>query len=499
MQSGEQAARACRAILLVLVGIAACGGHGSSSNAGAGGGPGTGGGPASGGGVTTGGFLAAGGATGAGGVVAAGGITAVGGAAGSQAAGGAAASGGAAGATTRTGGVSGSGGVASGGATGGGLAVGGAGNGGAASGGATSGVGGAGGGGGATTAPTGGATGVGGAPGSGGGTAAGGATGAGGGGGAAAAGGATGAGGGSGMSGRVAGACQPGATYPAPILTGTPRLVSKDTSTNAGNGTYEGPVWLTGNGALLYSDITFTTPVNPSQILKLTPPNTLVTYLADAGTNGMAVDASGVVYACSHKVQGIVKLDYAAASFTTVVGTVGGKRFNSPNDLTIRADGTIYFTDPDFQLGNRTSETGKKGIYRMSPTGTVALVDDTFAEPNGIALSPDATVLYVDDNSSRVVRTFAVAADGSTSGRKDFATVNGPDGFGMDCLGNLYVASGSPGTVEVFAPSGTKLGSVTVAASASNVAFGGSDGKTLYITAGKALYSLDMNLPGYYD
>jgi len=108
-------------------------------------------------------------------------------------------------------------------------------------------------------------------------------------------------------------------------------------------------------------------------------------------------------------------------------------------------------------------------------------------------------VLYVADLTANVVRTFAVAADGSTSGRKDFVTASSPDGFGMDCAGNLYVASGgSTGAMQVFSASGTKLGSVTVAANLSNVAFGGPDGKTVYLTAGKALYSLDMNLPGYY-
>jgi gluconolactonase len=250
---------------------------------------------------------------------------------------------------------------------------------------------------------------------------------------------------------------------------------------------------------LLFSDVTFTTPVNPAQMLGLTPPSTVATTLADSGTNGMAVDGSGVVFACSHKVQGIVKLDDSGAGLTTVVSTYNGKHFNSPNDLVIRSDGTIYFTDPDYQLGNRTSETGKKGIYRVTPSGTVSVVDDTFTQPNGITLSPDETILYVADYAAGAIRTFAVATDGSTSGRKDFASVRSPDGFGMDCLGNLYVASGSPGTVEVYSPSASKLGSVTVAASTSNLAFGGSDGKTLFITSGKALYSLDMNLPGYYD
>ena len=297
--------------------------------------------------------------------------------------------------------------------------------------------------------------------------------------------------------GRTAGACQAGSTYPSPVLTGKPTLVFQPTG--SGSGTYEGPVWLKAQGLLLFSDMTFVTgDVDPSQVLKLTPPGTESTYLQDSGTNGMAVDGTGTLFACSHKVQGIVKLDFNAASLTTVVDSYNGKKFNSPNDLTIRSDGTIYFTDPDFQLGNRTSQIGKKGIYRVSPAGQVALVDDTFAEPNGATLSPDESVLYVADYDANAVRTFTVASDGSTSNRKDFVSVSTPDGFAVDCTGNLYVASGQPGIIQVYSPSGSKLGSITVAPSLSNLAFGGSEGKTLYITAGKALYSLDMNVPGYY-
>jgi gluconolactonase len=293
------------------------------------------------------------------------------------------------------------------------------------------------------------------------------------------------------------GACQPGVEYPVPALTGTPTQLYK--ATGSSSGTFEGPVWLSGSSTLLFSDITFTGPINPSQLLKLTLPSPVATLLQDAGTNGLAVDGAGNVYGCSHKVQGIVRLDVATATFTTVIDNVDNKKLNSPNDLVIRSDGTIYFTDPDYQLGNRKSETGKKGVYRISPAGVVSFVDDTFTEPNGITLSPDETVLYVADYSVNVVRTFAVATDGSTSGRKDFANVSSPDGFAMDCAGNLYVASGSAGAIQVYAPTGTKLGSVAVAASPSNMAFGGDDGRILYITAGKALYSLEMNLPGYYD
>jgi gluconolactonase len=295
----------------------------------------------------------------------------------------------------------------------------------------------------------------------------------------------------------VAGACQAGASYPAPALTGTPKQLYK--AAGSSSGTFEGPVWVAGKSVLLFSDVTFTSPINPSQMWELTPPSTTATFMADSGTNGMAVDGSGVVYACSHKVQGIVKLDFATAKFTTVVDNYQGKKFNSPNDLVLRSDGTIYFTDPDFQIGNRTSETGKKGVYRVSPSGTASLVDDTFKEPNGITLSPDETVLYVADYNANVIRTFKVAADGSTSGMKDFATVTSPDGLAVDCLGNLYVAQGgTASSIQILSPSGSKGATLAVGSSLSNLAFGGSDGKTLYITAGKALYSLDMNLPGYF-
>jgi len=311
------------------------------------------------------------------------------------------------------------------------------------------------------------------------------------------AGGATGSGGGAGGGKRLGGACQAGVTYPAPVLTGAPKLVYKPSG--GGSGTFEGPVWLRDEAVLLFSDVTFTRPVNPAQIHVLTPPTTVAVFMPDSGTNGLAVDGRGGVLACSHKVQGIARLDLDAVTLTTLADEVGGKGFNSPNDLVVRSDGTVYFTDPDYQLGDRPSETGKKGIYRVSPSGAVSLVDDTFNQPNGITLSPDETVLYVADYAAGAVRAFTVAADGATSARKDFASVPSPDGFAMDCLGNLYVASGTPGSLQVYAPSGAKLGAVTVAASTSNAAFGGPDGQTLYITAGKALYSLDLNLPGYHD
>ena len=206
-------------------------------------------------------------------------------------------------------------------------------------------------------------------------------------------------------------------------------------------------------------------PIVPSQIRRLVPPSTVDVFVADSGTNGLALDIDGTLLGCSHKVQGIVRVNSTSGAVSTLLNTdANGKHFNSPNDLTVRSDGTIYFTDPDYQLGSsRTSETGVKGVYRVTPSRQVVLVDGTFGEPNGIALSPDETVLYVADFPGNAIRRFTVAADGSTSGRQNFATITAPDGVAVDCAGNLYWASNSQGVVRVFSPSGTSLGSITVA------------------------------------
>jgi gluconolactonase len=240
-------------------------------------------------------------------------------------------------------------------------------------------------------------------------------------------------------------------------------------------------------------------PIVPSQVQRLTPPAIVDVLLADSGTNGMALDANGSLIACSHKVQGLVSINTASAGITTILNTdSNGKHFNSPNDLTVRTDGTIYFTDPDYQLGSsRSSETGIKGVYRVSPSRQVTLVDGTFGEPNGIALSPDESSLYVADMTANAIRKFTVAADGTTSGKATFASVTNPDGVAVECAGNIYWASNSGGKVIVLSPSGTQLGSITVATNLTNLAFGGTDHKTLYISVGTAIYSLPMSVPGF--
>ena len=204
----------------------------------------------------------------------------------------------------------------------------------------------------------------------------------------------------------------------------------------------------------------------------------------------------------SQMAQAIVTVNLSAGTVSPLITTdASGHHFNSPNDLTVRTDGTIYFTDPDYQIAGRTNETGIKGIYRVSPSNVVSVVDSSFNEPNGIALSPDETVLYVADTAANTIRKFTVLSDGSTSGKATFANMTSPDGDAIDCAGNVYwVSNSTPGKVYVFSPTGTQLGTFSLGAGdkPTNIGFGGTDRKTLYIsTSPRKIYSVALNIPGF--
>jgi gluconolactonase len=195
---------------------------------------------------------------------------------------------------------------------------------------------------------------------------------------------------------------------------------------------------------------------------------------------------------CEHQTRAVTRTEHDG-SRTVLVDRIGGKRFNSPNDVVVRSDGTVYFSDPDYQLSSGTPSELPMAVYRVSPKGEVSVVDK-MDKPNGVALSPDESTLYVGAVDGKV-RKYAVSADGSTGPRVDFGDVAGPDGMGVDCAGNLYV-TGSGG-VQVISPDGKKLGAIVGFNGATNVAFGGGERKTLYITAGDSLYSIELLIPGY--
>jgi gluconolactonase len=260
----------------------------------------------------------------------------------------------------------------------------------------------------------------------------------------------------------------------------------------------EGPVWSAEQGAFFFSEMDFNHEGKngpPSTIHKLVLPSTFEVFIPDAGSNGLAIDAQGLV-AATHDTQTLSRYDLTTKQRSVFVADFNGKHFNSPNDVALSSTGTAYFSDPDWQIGARPNETGITGVYRRLPSGEVRLVDADLVKPNGETLSPDETKLYVG-HSGGVVEVYPVLADGSVGPRSAFAEVKEPDGMAVDCLGRLYVASHSAGEVLVLSPEGKALSVIKVAPRATNVAFGGPDRRTLLITAGSGVYTVPSATPGF--
>ncbi|AUX40669.1 hypothetical protein SOCE26_020700 [Sorangium cellulosum] len=261
----------------------------------------------------------------------------------------------------------------------------------------------------------------------------------------------------------------------------------------------EGPVWIAELGALFFSEI-HTEAENPpplngpqATIHKLTPPGAIDVFIEHSSTNGLGIHRDGGLIACTHDTRSVSVFDLGTKERRPVAERYMNKRFNSPNDVVVRSDGNVYFTDPEFQLSG-TSEL-PTAVYRVSPSGEVNVVD-TLESPNGVALSPDEDVLYVGDYYGGQIRQYTLSPDGSTGPSSELAAgLARADGLGVDCAGNLYVAWRNG--VEIVAPDGERLGTIAGVGAASNVAFGGADRKTLYITAGSSLYSIQANIPGY--
>ena len=274
----------------------------------------------------------------------------------------------------------------------------------------------------------------------------------------------------------------------------------------------EGPVWI--GDALYISEYTnANTPPIPGHILKITASGTVSEAIPNSGSNGLAVNSAGNIVSANHNAGGIVSFSLPSGTPTTLISSYMGTRFNCPNDLAIHNNGTIYFSDPDYQ---NTAGTLPRRVYRLPPNATDAvIVDASLTEPNGVTLSIDQMTLYVTDKSG--LHKYPVASDGSVGAGAAFAqsavpSGNGGDGMAIDCAGNLYVALVSSQMIAVVSPSGSSLGTITVtgAGNVTNAAFGGTNHNILYITAqgtggaspsgvssgAQGLYEVTMPLPG---
>jgi gluconolactonase len=313
--------------------------------------------------------------------------------------------------------------------------------------------------------------------------------------------GAGGAGGGTGSSSGSGGGTQKPAICPPGPFANDPLPADKNAKkVQGGFGFLEGPVWFADLNALFFSDLISQKPPNQpplngpaGTIHKFTPPSTFEVFIENGSTVGLAISPDGDILACTYDTRSISTINPKTKERKPLIENYMGKKFNSPNDVAARSDGNIYFSDPDWQLSGNMSSELPMAVYRRSPAGEISVIG-TFDKPNGVAISPDENTLYVGAIDGKI-RKYTLSPDGSTGAPADFANASGPDSFAMDCAGNLFVAGGAG--VEVFAPSGMKLGTISGVNQATNAAFGGPERKTLYITGGDSLYSIELAIPGY--
>jgi gluconolactonase len=233
-------------------------------------------------------------------------------------------------------------------------------------------------------------------------------------------------------------------------------------------------------------------------------------FRAPAGySNGNTVDREGRLVSCEHGNRRVTRTEHDG-SITVLAERFEGKRFNSPNDVVVRSDGSIWFTDPsygidsDYEGHKAESEIGTCNVYRVDPaSGAIRIAADDFVRPNGLAFSPDERLLYIADtgvshmkDGPKHIRVFRVADDGKLSGGEVFATCTDAvfDGFRLDTEGRIWSSAGDG--VHCLEPDGTLIGKVLVPERVANVVFGGPKRNRLFICATTALYAVLVAVNG---
>lgn len=260
----------------------------------------------------------------------------------------------------------------------------------------------------------------------------------------------------------------------------------------------EGPLWHATEKFLLFSDI----PAN--KMRKWAADSGMTVFREPSGkSNGLTYDKGGHLIACEHANRRVSRTT-ADGQVLTIASHYQGKRLNSPNDVVVKSDGSIYFTDPPYGLSaaygvESEKELDFQGVYRLSPNGdTLTLLVDDFDRPNGICFSPDESILYINDTERMHVRAFDVQPDGTIANDRVFGEEEGdtgkPDGMKADIHGNVYLTG--PDGIWVFASDGTHLGIILVPERSANLAWGGDDWKSLFITASTSVYRVECKATG---
>jgi gluconolactonase len=267
----------------------------------------------------------------------------------------------------------------------------------------------------------------------------------------------------------------------------------------------EGPVWFGDGRYLLFSDI---------------PNNRIMRWLEDTGevsvfrspssySNGHTRDQQGRLISCEHDTRRVTRTEYDG-SITVLMDHFQGKPLNAPNDVVVKSDGSIWFTDPGYGImfnyeGHRAALELPAVVYRLDPsTATASAVVDDMAKPNGLCFSPDESLLYVVDSGStpRAIRVYDVA-DGTrvTHGRL-FADMSPgtSDGIRCDVDGNLWAAAGNGGEgfdgVHIFAPNGDRIGQIQLPEKCANICFGGAKRNRLFMAASQSIYAVYVETQG---
>lgn len=275
----------------------------------------------------------------------------------------------------------------------------------------------------------------------------------------------------------------------------------------------EGPVWIP-DGYLLFSDVPnnriYRWSEGSGAAIFMEPSGGTVTEgFREPGSNGLKRGPTGSIIMADQGNRGVALLDLKTHAKRLLVQRFAGKRLNSPNDVAVGPDGSIWFTDPPYGLegidASPLKEQDANGVYRLAPNGQVTRIESKLAFPNGLAFSPDGRTLYVSNSDPKnpVIMAYGLSRDGRIQSRRVFADFSEaaaaakpglPDGMTVDERGNIWATA--PGGVHVLAPGGRELGMIAHEKAVSNCTFGGPDGRTLFMTASDEVLSLRTNVRG---